>query len=380
MDRWIEVDLAKLTHNFRLIRQYVAPEIKILAVVKADGYGHGLVGVGKHFASLGADYLGVTEIAEGVMLREADISVPILIFAPFLAEDLSRLAQYDLTATISSLAMLKSLGEADLPFKCHLKLETGLGRTGFSLNDLSEGIIQLGNYPQITVEGVYTHLATAMWKNNQYVKEQMAVFEQGVQLLETSGYKNLLKHAANSAALIKYPNYHLDMVRVGTILYGQEGGAYQRQLGGALQDSWCLKSRITAIEYLPKGHGVGYERAFITKRPTKIAIVPVGYSHGLGIEPIMRTRKLKDLLKVLAKTLLRYANHNRMQLYGQINHQRAPIVGKIGMQLAMIDITDVAEATVGDTVILPARRTLIDPTIVKIYLDEEKINHNAQKI
>lgn len=379
MERWIEVDETKLKHNFQLIRQYVAPEVKLLAVVKADGYGHGLVGTGRIFAQCGADYLGVTEIEEGIQLREAGLSLPILVFAPFLAEDLTRLVQYDLTATISGLTMLKYLGEQDLPFKCHLKLETGLGRTGFSLSDLSEAILLLGGFPQIAVEGVYTHFATAMWQTDKYVREQMAVFKQGLELLETSGYKNLIKHAANSAALIKYPEYHWDMVRAGTILYGQDGSAYRDKLGGILQDSWALKAKVTALEVLPKGCGVGYEWVFVTKRPTRIAIVPVGYSHGLGVEPTMRTKKAKDLLKVLAKALLRYLDHPRMRLYGEINGYRVPIIGKIGMQLCMVDVTDCPQVAVGDIMTLEARRTTMDPAIAKVYLNSENKAINLEE-
>lgn len=369
MERWIEVDLNKLAHNFRLVRQALPAEVKLLAVVKAEAYGHGLVPVGKLFAQMGADYLGVTDIAEGEALRQAGVTVPILIFAPFLPEELPRLTAADLTATLSNLTQLQALAEQGLPFNAHLKLETGLGRTGFKPGEeLREAITLLSDAPRIIVQGVYTHFATAMWSDDRYVKEQLTVFDQGVQQLAAAGYTELIRHAANSAAMMKYPQSRLDMVRAGTILYGQEGEAYQKQLGGTLEDGWSLKARVVALEQLPKGHGVGYERTYITKRPTTIAIVPVGYSHGVGVEPVLKTKRLKDVLKSVAKTLLRYLDHPRMRVYVTGRSRRMPILGKVAMQLLMVDATDVPDLAVGDVVTVPARRTTINGTLPRVYL------------
>ena len=375
LERWVEVDLSKLEHNYRLVRGYLPSEVKLLAVVKAEAYGHGLVAVGKLFAQLGADYLGVTDIAEGQALREAGVSIPILVFAPFLPEELARLVQYQLTATLSNGEQLRALAEQKLSFTAHLKLETGLGRTGFKPGEeLREAMTLLAENEQIAVEGVYTHLATAMWRDDRYVRKQLTVFDQGVQQLAAGGYTGLLRHAANSAALMKYPEAQLDMVRAGTILYGQEGEAYRTQLGGALADGWALKARVVALEHLPKGHGVGYERAYITKRPTTVAIVPVGYSHGVGVEPVLKTRRFWDACKVMVKTLLRYWDHPRMRVYVQGRGKRMPILGKVAMQLLMIDATDVPELAVGDVVPVPARRTTINGTVPRVYLPEDIVS------
>lgn len=372
LERWIEVDLNKLRHNYHLVRGYLPAEVKLLAVVKAEAYGHGLVPVGKLFAELGADYLGVTDIDEGQALREAGVSTPILVFAPFLPEELPRLVNYQLTATLSNGEQLRALAEQGLAFTAHLKLETGLGRTGFKPGEeLREAMTLLGEQPQITVQGVYTHLATAMWRDDRYVKEQLTLFNQGVQQLSAGGYTGLIRHTANSAALMKYPEARLDMVRAGTILYGQEGEAYRAQLGGALEDGWSLKARVVALEHLPKGHGVGYERAYITKRPTTVAIVPVGYSHGVGVEPVLKTRRFLDACKVMVKTLLRFWDHPRMRVYVQGRGGRMPILGKVAMQLLMIDATDVADLAVGDVVTVPARRTTINATVPRVYLHED---------
>lgn len=369
MERWIEVDLCKLEHNYHLVRQALSADVKLLAVVKADAYGHGLVKVGELFARLGADFLGVTDIAEGQALRQAGITVPILVFAPFLPEELPRLVQYDLTATLSSAEQLRALAEQKLPFRAHLKLETGLGRTGFKTGEeLQEAIAILQSQGQIVLEGVYTHLATAMWSSDRYVKEQLALFDQGVQQLAAAGFTALIRHVANSAALVKYPQARLDMVRAGTILYGQDGAAYRNQLGGVLEDGWALKARVVALEHLPKGHGVGYERAYVTKRPTKVAIIPVGYHHGVGMEPVLKTRRWPDMVKGMAKIFLRYIGHQRMQVYVTAHGKKMPIIGKVAMQLLMIDATDVPELAVGDEVIVPARRTSINGNLPKVYL------------
>lgn len=381
MERWIEVDLNKLAHNFRLIRQALPAEVKLLAVVKADAYGHGLVPVGRLFAQLGADMLGVTDIAEGEALRQAGVTVPILVFAPFLPEELPRLIAADLTATLSNLTQLRALAEQGRPFNAHVKLETGLGRTGFKPGEeLREAVTLLADQPQITVQGVYTHFATAMWSDDRYVKEQLTLFDQGVQQLAAAGFTGLIRHAANSAAMMKYPQSRLDMVRAGTILYGQEGEAYQKQLGGTLEDGWSLKARVVALEKLPKGHGVGYERAYITKRPTTIAVVPVGYSHGVGVEPVLKTKRLQDVLKSVAKTMLRYVDHPRMRVYVTTSRgQKMPILGKVAMQLLMVDATDVPELSVGDVVTVPARRTTINGTLPKVYLPAADIAQTGQE-
>ena len=186
LERWIEVDLNKLAHNYHLVRDYLPAEVKLLAVVKAEAYGHGLVRVGKLFAELGADYLGVTDIDEGQALREAGVSIPILVFAPFLPEELPRLVNYQLTATLSNGEQLRALAERGLAFAAHLKLETGLGRTGFKPGEeLGEAMTLLSEQPQITVQGVYTHLATAMWRDDRYVKEQLTLFDH--QLMTVGG-------------------------------------------------------------------------------------------------------------------------------------------------------------------------------------------------
>ena len=371
--RWIEVDLDKLQHNFQLVRHYVAPEVKILAVVKADAYGHGLVQAGQLFSQLGADYLGVTEIEEGIALRDQGIKTPILVFSPFLASDFWMIKQRDLTITLSNLEMIEALGEQGYSFCAHLKLETGLGRTGFSLAQIPQCVALLAKYPQIKVKGVYTHFATAMWTDDRWVKEQMAVFEQGISLLAQFGYTKLIKHVANSSAMMKYGQYHLDMVRAGTVLYGQDGGSYTAKLGDALQDAWVLKTKITAIEELPEKHGVGYERTFVTKRPSRIAIVPIGYSLGLGVEPIARPKKMKDLIKVLGKGILRFFNHPATRIYGSWEGKAIPVVGKIGMQLTMLDVTDQPALKVGDTITLPARRTNMSGLIEKRFISNGQV-------
>lgn len=371
--RWIEVDLDKLAHNYNLVRNYLQASVKLLAVVKADAYGHGLVEVGKLFGDLGADYLGVTEIEEGLALRDGGVKTDILVFSPFLVSNFWLIKDRNLTLTLSSLAMIEELGELGQGFKAHLKLETGLGRTGLRLAELPACVALLTKYPQIEVEGVYTHFATAMWSDDRFLKEQVGVFEEGVAFLDSHGLRGLIKHVANSSSILKFPEYHFDLVRAGTVLYGQEGGAYKKQLGDSLRDSWSLQAKITALHHLPAGHGVGYERTFMTKRPTTIAIVPLGYNHGLGVAPMMRSNKLKDVLKVVAKALLTYLDHPRMRVYGQYEGKKVPIVGKIGMQLTMLDVTDCQGVAVGDTIQLPGRRTNISALVEKRFIKGGKV-------
>ncbi|NMA01371.1 MAG: alanine racemase [Clostridia bacterium] len=368
MNKWIEIDLSAIEHNYKLIRNTVRSGVKILGVVKADGYGHGLVEVAKELELQGIDYLGVTEIDEGLQLRQQGIKKPILVFGPPLIEDLTVAQDHDLTITLGDLTTLKYLKENNLELKVHLKLETGLGRTGFKLGDLEE-VCNLINNSQIQIEGVYTHLATAKWANPSFVKEQFAQFSKATEFLKQRGMTIGLCHICNSEALVKYPEMHLDMVRAGNILYGHGGG----KLAQELQNPWTLKAKITYITHLPKGHSVGYERSYFLPRDAKIAILPIGIFHGYSIEPIVRSNSISDLIRAVGKLILRYFNHPLTRTYVTINGSQVPVIGKVGMQQTILDVTQLNEVNVGDVVELTGRRINISPLLPQLYFKEGQI-------
>lgn len=368
MYKWIEIDLSAIGQNYKLIRQTVPEEVKILGVVKADGYGHGLVEVAKELELQGIDYLGVTEIDEGVQLRTRGIKVPILVFGPSLLEDIGVALEHDLTLSLGDLSTLRYVKENNLSIKIHLKIETGLGRTGFKIKDLEE-VWDLIDNSQILVKGIYTHLATAMWDNPSFAKEQFAQFSKATEFFQQRGMNLSLRHISNSEALVKFPEMNLDMVRAGNILYGHGGG----KLAQELQNPWSLKSQITYIVDLPKGHSVGYERSYILPKDAKIAIVPIGVSHGYSIEPVVRSKNIGDLIRAIGKLVLRYFNHPLTKTYVTINNKKAPVIGKVGMQQTIIDITELPEVQVGDTVELSGRRVNISPLLPRLYIKNGQV-------
>jgi len=242
MYKWVEVDLDAIVNNYGQVRKYVREDTKILGVIKADAYGHGLLEVAKELEKQGIDYLAVTEISEGIRLRESGIKIPILVFSPFLPEDIYCLSEYELTVSLANLEMIKQFMTKGVAVKAHIKLETGLGRTGIKIHELQEMVDLLQSAENIEIEGIYSHLATAMWDNTSFALEQYNKFVQAVEFIEKEGLALKIKHICNSAALAKFPQMHLDMVRVGTILYGQEVAGRQ-VFEGSLQNAWNLKRR-----------------------------------------------------------------------------------------------------------------------------------------
>lgn len=374
MYKWIEIDLDAIKSNYAKIREHVGEKTKVLGVVKADAYGHGIVEVSKELVQQGIDYLGVTEITEGIRLRKAGIQVPILVFGPFLPEDAGCFQEYQLTATLADLASVKNISALGLNITVHLKIETGLGRTGFKYDELTELAEVLKDIDNIRVEGIYSHLAASMWKDPSFTQLQFKGFLEAVNFLKEKGLDIPLKHICNSAALVKFPHMHLDMVRAGTILYGQEV-AGQQYFKHTLRNAWKLKGQITYINQLPKGHSIGYERTHILKSQAKTAIVPIGFHHGFSVEPVPRPKGLVDLVKVLGKTILRYWDHPRVKTYARIRDKNVPVVGKIGMQITVLDVSAIPDIKVGEIVELPGRRTNISPELPKVYLREGRPIH-----
>ena len=377
---WAEIDLDVLARDFAAVRQAANKNAKVCCVIKADAYGHGAVRMAQEFEALGADWFAVSNLEEALQLRLGGISRPMLVLGYTPPEEAATLAKHRISQCVYSLEYAQELShyavEAGATVNIHVKIDTGMSRLGFYFQDISrdEATVQEVKaacaLPGLYPEGIFTHFAVSDegQAGDAFTMRQFGCFKEMIESLLREGISFAVRHCANSAAVFDYPLSHLDMVRAGTILYGQEGEAYQKQLGGTLEDGWSLKARVVALEKLPKGHGVGYERAYITKRPTTVAIVPVGYSHGVGVEPVLRTKRLKDALKSVAKTMLRYVDHPRMRVYVTGRGKKMPILGKVAMQLLMADATDVPDLAVGDVVTVPARRTTINGTLPKVYL------------
>ena len=332
---WAEIDITALTENFKEIRRITLPSAKVLAVVKADAYGHGAIEVAQDLIKSGADYLAVACMDEGIELRRAGIDSPILLLGASSEEECPELIKNSLIPTVFSFEFAKKLSEAaekiNKKVKIHIKVDSGMSRLGFvaGINDdeTSDTIIKISQLPFIEVEGIFSHFATSDEADATYTKLQFDRFIKICNTIEEKGLKIPIRHIANSAAIMMYPEYHLDMVRAGIILYGCYPSSEVDHNKLNLKPVMTIKSRISMVKTLEENRGVSYGKTYITNQPTKIATVPIGYADGY-------TRLLSSKAKMIA------------------NNTPVPVIGRICMDQCMIDVTNVNTINTGDEVIV----------------------------
>lgn len=324
------VDLAALRWNFQQVRERIGPGVKVLAVVKANAYGHGALGVAKALADAGSESFGVATLEEGIELRAGGIEAPILVLAGVYLEQLGELVECRLTPAICEAETLKQLEREarrrGLTLNFHLKVDTGMGRIGLRAEDVDSWLSELGRLQALRLEGLFSHFSRAESVEGSYTQEQLQAFQRVLQRLRSAGYDPPLIHLANSAAVIALPSAHFTMVRPGLMLYGAYPSpemASQVTLRPVL--TW--KTRVLQLKKVPKGSSISYGQTFVTQRESLIATLPVGYADGYH-------RLLSNRGEVL------------------IRRRRAPIVGRICMDLTMVDVTDVSGVTQGDEVVL----------------------------
>lgn len=372
--RWIEIDLDAIIYNFAQIRQLVDKRVKIMSVVKADAYGHGGIEVSQALAEAGTDMFAVTTLEEGLELVKSGIKQPVLVFSPMLPFQAERVINSGLIPTIDSLDAFDALAawseKKGVGTRFHLKVETGMGRTGILPEELNPLIKRMHQYPQMVMEGIYSHFATAMMKDKSFAKTQLNKLLQVTGLLKKEKIDTGLRHIANSAAILDLPEAHLDMVRVGTLLYGQYPSQHVKRIID-LKDPWQMKGRIISVKKLKPGQSVGYGRDYIVKKPMEVGVVPVGYADGFGVLPHTRPAKAYDLVKSTAKIfsqMLGVITPNYMLYRDEV----LPIVGRIGMQLSMIDISN-RNIKAGTEVNIPIRRTTFGARIPRIFLKKGQV-------
>jgi len=326
-----EINLNNLAHNIRELRKRSMSK-NFMAVVKADGYGHGAVPVAKISLNNGADNLGVATIQEGIELREAGIKVPILIFGWTPDEYAEYLPKYKLTQTVFSFTQAERLSSAVKKIgeqvDVHLKIDTGMNRLGFQINQKSkEEIKKIFSFNSINVLGIFTHFAEADNRASNYTINQYKNFKKFLLELESYGLKFPVRHCANSAAIIDYPSTHMDMVRAGISIYGFYPDLIMKDMI-KLKPVMRLLARIAHIKNISAGETVSYGRTFGAQQNRKIATIPVGYADGYN-------RLLSNKGKVI------------------IGDSFAPVVGRVCMDQFMVDITHIEEnIQPGDEVIL----------------------------
>lgn len=330
---WVEIDLGALRKNIRNLKRCTADNASMIGVIKADGYGHGAIEVANTLKNEGVNYFAVVIIEEGIQLREAGFTDPILILGHTMEEDYPELVKYQLTPAIYKYSQALRLSEAaqnlNKNINIHLKIDTGMGRLGFMPNnDTVNEIKRIVNLSNIYIEGIYTHLATADQIYNNYVKEQFRKFSELIRQLNNENIHISIKHMANSAATINFKEMHFDMVRPGTSLYGLYPGPEMKKNPTIdLYPVMSIKCKLVHIKSVPKSTPISYGCTFITQRPSIIGVVPMGYVDGVF-------RKL--------------ANNGSVLIRGQ----RCPIVGTICMDQFMVDLSDLSDVALGDEVVL----------------------------
>jgi alanine racemase len=333
---WAEVRLDHIANNYRAIKQFVGSSVKVMAVIKADAYGHGAKAIATYLEEqkLLPDWLGVALAEEGIELRKAGVKSPILCLGGFWQEDqASECVKYNLTPTIYRFDMLESLSraakEANCKWNFHLKIDTGMSRLGILPFQLPEFLERLKNYPELILDGVMTHLASAdELEKADFTKNQIKTFQECLSQIKKRGFNPSFEHISNSAGTCSWPEAYGNLVRAGGLLYGfTDTIAPNVELASKILPALSLHTKIVLLKTVPINTSLGYCNTFFTKRESIIATLPIGYDDGLR-------RSYSNIGKVLIK--------------GQI----APIVGRVSMDLTLIDVTNIKGVALGDEVIL----------------------------
>jgi len=341
---WAEIDLNAYAHNIRELRRITRPGARLMAVVKADGYGHGAVEAARTALQNGAAALGVARIQEAVHLRTAGLEAPILIFGYSPSESAETLIEYELIQTVYSTQTAEAFSayahRRGKKIKVHLKVDSGMGRLGLLLDDLAgpgpnevpaavclREVETISRLAGLEVEGIFTHFATADSTDKTYAKSQLERFLNFLATLRRAGLMPPLAHAANSGALIDLPDSHLDMVRPGIATYGLYPSDEVNKNSVQLIPVMALKSRIIHLKKVPAGFSISYGSTFRTKKETTIATVPIGYADGLN--------------RLLSSSG-----------YMLVNGRKAPIVGRVCMDLTMLDVGAISGVEIEDEVVV----------------------------
>ncbi|UBF25806.1 alanine racemase [Kovacikia minuta CCNUW1] len=333
---WVEVNPAAIAHNVRQIRSLLSNRTELMAVVKADAYGHGAITVAQTALQAGATWLGVATIPEGIELREAGIDAPILVLgAHHMPEQIRAIARWQLQPTLCTprqalifSEVMGELGDRD-PLAVHLKLDTGMSRLGTLWQEAAEFAQLVQGLPSLRIASVYSHLATAEAPDQTVAKQQQQRFETAVAQIQALGIIPPRLHLANSAATLTDSTLHYDMVRAGLALYGLYPASHLNRVVN-LKPALQVKARVTQVKTIQPGVGVSYGHRFVSDRETQIAVVGIGYADGVP-------RNLSNKISVL------------------VRGQRVPQIGAVTMDQLMIDVSTIADLREGEVVTLLGR-------------------------
>ena len=331
---WAEIDLEAIRQNVRSFKRHVGAAVQIYAVVKANAYGHGAVPVAKAALEAGAARLAVHRLTEGIELRQAGLTAPILVMGYTPPAGAQTMVEWDLTPSCITTEFAQALStQAAAQGKTiplHVKVDTGMSRYGLFPAEVMPFLTAIAKLPAVSIEGLFTHFATADASDQTWVRQQITTFDQVIASIQASGMDIPIIHAANSATTMKLPQAHYNAVRLGISMYGMNPSSEWEPVFD-LHPALTLKSTVSRVRELPTGAGVSYGRTFVTSRPTTAALVPVGYGDGYH-----RILTNKGVVLVRGK--------------------RAPIIGRVCMDQFVVDVTGIPGVQQDDEVVLVGRQ------------------------
>jgi alanine racemase len=333
---WAEISLPNLTHNYRTLRKHVEADVQVMAVVKADAYGHGAARCAGALEQAGADWFGVALVEEGIQLRAAGITRPVFLLGGFWRGQADEVIAYGLTPAIFRLDAAEELDARAAAAGCvvsyHLKIDTGMGRLGIQPGEVAQFVERLRQFSHLKLDGLYTHFAEADAPDSEYTNHQLAIFNEALNVLRDQRVTPTYRQACNSPGLHAHREAWGNLVRAGAAMYG-----LTRDVLAPVPEHFdvrpvmSLHSRIILLKTVPAGTSLGYGRTFTTVRTSRIATIAIGYADGL--------RRA-------------HSNNGRVIVRSQRGSHFAPIVGRVSMDLTIVDVTDVPGAALGDEVLL----------------------------
>lgn len=338
------IDLGAISHNVAAIRKKIGSQRGLMAVVKADGYGHGAVEVSRTALRNGADSLAVALPEEGQHLREAGVEAPILVLGLIQPEEAWKVVDSRLDQTVSSIALLEALdreaASASTQVNVHIKVETGLGRIGVEPHEVVLFLRRARSYRNLKVAGLFSHFSAADERDKTFSQHQLQLFEQTIREIRHAGIELPQRHMANSAATLDLPESYYDLVRPGLIIYGLYPST-EVSHSIEVKPAMTLKTKVCYLKTVPQGTPISYGRTFVTQKQTRVATLPLGYGDGYK-------RALANKGEVLIKG------------------RRAPVIGRICMDMCMIDVSDVPDVQAGDEAIVFGQEPTADELAAKI--------------
>jgi alanine racemase len=329
---WVEISLPRLAHNCRVIKQHLPPDVQLMAVVKADAYGHGAARCAQVLEQAGADWFGVALLEEALELRAAGITKPVFCLGGFWPAQADELIELGLTPVLFRLDAAAALNERarahNRVVNVHVKVDTGMGRLGVPLSELADFIAALKPLTHLRLDGLMTHLASADDEDSSYTEKQIALYDEALALLRAQGFAPTWRHLANTAGMHGHPQARGNLVRVGAMLYGLTRDILRP--GSApwpVEPVLSLHSHVAWLKTVPADTAIGYGSTFVTQRESRIATIPIGYADGLR-------RALSNRGRVIVRGCF------------------APIVGRVSMDLTTIDVTEVPGVALDDEVVL----------------------------